>query len=182
VAQESPEQNVEFTEELPPLRIDPTSFDARVAKVEPCSVVREISKRRSTIAAFDVEQAKLRGEVMTEQEERERRREAWRRKWKPKSDEKLEEHVQYIKRMAARFIDWGDLGQLWNSSLLDTIELWKAIRLEAGGRVHIRSLRSAGFRVRRLYARGFQACSVSFYTRRPCRIVAATRSVRVHSD
>jgi hypothetical protein len=68
-------------------------------------VVREISKHRSTIAAFDVEQAKLRGEVMTEQEEQQRRREAWRRKWEPKSDEQLEEHIQYVKRLAARFID-----------------------------------------------------------------------------
>jgi hypothetical protein len=42
--EEQPEAPPEFSEELPPLHIDPTSFDARTAGVEPCSVVREISK------------------------------------------------------------------------------------------------------------------------------------------
>jgi hypothetical protein len=46
-------------------------------------------------------------------------------------DEELEEHIRYIKRKAAQFIDWDDLGSLWNSSPRDAIELWKAIRLEA---------------------------------------------------
>lgn len=129
--QELSEQSVAFTEELPPLQIDPTSFDARMAGVEPCSVVRELSKHWSVISAFEVEQEKLGGKVMTEQEERERRRELWRRRWEPKPDEKLDEHIQYIKRIAARHIDWGDLGQLWSASPADAIELWKAIRLEA---------------------------------------------------
>ncbi|HYP02288.1 MAG TPA: hypothetical protein VER76_19005 [Pyrinomonadaceae bacterium] len=134
----------EFTEELPPLHIDPTSFDARAAGVEPCSVVREISKHWSTVAAYELEQEKRRGEVKTpegaktyqesweaEQALRERKRELWLRKWEPKPNEQLEEHIQYIKRKAAQFIDWGDLGQLWNASPRDAIELWKAIRLEA---------------------------------------------------
>ncbi len=136
--QESPEQQQEFTEMIPALHIDPTSFDARIAGVEPCSVVRELSKHWSIVTAFELEQEKLHGEVKTpeepwkaEQALRERKRELWRRKWEPKSDEALDEHIQYIKRIAARHIDWGDLGQLWNASPLDALELWKAIRLEA---------------------------------------------------
>jgi len=141
---EKPEELPEFTEELPPFHIDPTSFDARTAGVEACSVVREISKHWSTVAAFELEQEKQGGKIKTpegakthqesweaEQILRERKRELWLKRWEPKSDEELEEHIQYIKRMAARFIDWGDLGQLWNSSPRDAIELWKAIRLEA---------------------------------------------------
>ncbi|MDQ3820448.1 MAG: hypothetical protein M3362_22590, partial [Acidobacteriota bacterium] len=62
---------------------------------------------------------------------RERKRELWLRKWEPKPDEQLEEHIKYIKRTAARHIDWGDLGQLWNANPRDALELWKAIRLEA---------------------------------------------------
>jgi hypothetical protein len=134
----------EFTEELPPLHIDPTSFDARVAGVEPCSVVRELSKHWATVTAYELEQEKQRGEIKTsegaktydevweaEQAQRKRSRELWLGKWKPKPDEELDEHIQYIKRKAARFISWGDLGQLWNASPRDAIELWKAIRLEA---------------------------------------------------
>jgi hypothetical protein len=123
---------------IPALHIDPTSFDARIAGVEPCSVVRELSKHWSIVTAFELEQEKLHGEVKTpeepwkaEQALRERKRELWRRKWEPKSDEALDEHIQYIKRTAARYIDWGDLGQLWNASPRDAIELWKAIRTEA---------------------------------------------------
>lgn len=145
--EEQPEERQpapEFTEELPPLHIDPTSFDARLAGVEPCSVVREIAKHWSSVSAYELEREKQRGEVKTpegaqtyqevweaEQALRERKRELWLRKWEPQPDEQLEEHIQYIKRKAARFIGWGDLGQLWNSSPRDAIELWKAIRLEA---------------------------------------------------
>lgn len=142
--EEQPEAPPDFSEELPPLHIDPTSFDARTAGIESCSIVRELSKHWSTVAAYELEQEKLRGEMKTpegaktyqesweaEQALRERKRELWLRKWVPKPDEQLEEHIQYIKRTAARFIDWGDLGQLWNASPRDAIELWKAIRLEA---------------------------------------------------
>jgi hypothetical protein len=131
IVQESSEQGVEFTEELPPLLIDPTSFNARMAGVEPCSVVRELSKHWAVVAAYEVKQEKLRGVEMTDQEERDRRRELWRRRWEPTPEEHLDEHIQYIKRIAARHIDWGDLGQLWSASPGDAIELWKAIRLEA---------------------------------------------------
>jgi hypothetical protein len=142
--EESPEQATEFTEELPPLHIDPTSFDARVAGVEPCSVVREMSKHWSSVAAYELEQEVQRGEIKTgegaktvqesweaEQALSERKRELWLRKWEPKTDEQLEEHIQRIKRTAARFIDWGDIGEMWNASPREAIELWKAIRLEA---------------------------------------------------
>jgi hypothetical protein len=141
---DQPGESPEFSEELPPLSVDPTSFDARVAGVEPCSVVRELSKHWSTVTAYEIEREKQRGELKrpeeapthqesweAEQALRERKRELWLRQWEPKSDEELEEHIRYIKRTAARFIDWGDLGQLWNASPLDAIELWKAIRLEA---------------------------------------------------
>ncbi len=49
-----------FTEELPPLHIDPRSFDARVAGIEPCSVARELAKHHSSVAAFEVEQEQAR--------------------------------------------------------------------------------------------------------------------------
>jgi hypothetical protein len=136
--QESPEQTEECTEELPPLQIDPNSLDARMAGVEPCSVVREMSKHWSIISAFEVEQEKQHGQIKTPEESwkaeqvlRERRRELWRQKWEPKSEEQLEEHIKYIKRTAARHISWGDLGDLWTSSPGDALALWKAIRLEA---------------------------------------------------
>jgi len=141
--EEGPEA-VEFSEALPPLHIDPTSFDARMAGVEPCSVLREIAKHWSSVTAYELEQEKLRGELKRPEEapthqeswEREqalraRKRELWLRRWEPKPDEELEEHIQLIKRTAARFINWGDLGQLWNASPRDAIELWEAIRLEA---------------------------------------------------
>jgi hypothetical protein len=54
-----------------------------------------------------------------------------RARWEVTPDEKLDEHIQYIKRIAARHISWGDLGQLGNSSPGDAIALWKAIRIEA---------------------------------------------------
>lgn len=143
-AEDQPEELPRFTEELPPFRVDPTSFDARVAGIEPCSVVREISKHWSSVTAFEVEQEMLRGELKRPEEAptheeawkrelalRARKRELWERRWEPKPDEQLEEHIQHIKRTAARFISWGDLGQLWGSSPRDAIELWKAIRLEA---------------------------------------------------
>ncbi|MBA3804544.1 MAG: hypothetical protein H0X14_02360, partial [Acidobacteria bacterium] len=123
---EKPEELPELTEELPPIHIDLNSFDARMAGVEACSVVREISKHWSSVSAYELEQEKLRGELKKPEEQkthqevweaqqalRARKRELWLRKWEPKPDEQLEEHIQYIKRTAARFIDWGDMGQLW---------------------------------------------------------------------
>ena len=56
------------SEELPPLGIHPTSFDARIAGIEPCLVVRELSKHHAAVAAYEVEQAELRGEVRTDEE------------------------------------------------------------------------------------------------------------------
>jgi hypothetical protein len=53
---------------------------------------------------------------------RERKRELWLRKWEPKPDEELDEHIQYVKRIAARYISWGDIGQLWNASARDEVE------------------------------------------------------------
>lgn len=38
--EQSPERTDGFTEELPPLHVDPTSFDARIAGIENCSVAR----------------------------------------------------------------------------------------------------------------------------------------------
>ena len=134
----------EITEELPPLHIDPTSFDARIAGVEPCSVVRELSKHWASVSAYELEQGERRGEHKQPEEAKTykeaweaeqalsaRMRELWRRKWEPLPDERLEEHVRFIKRKAARRISWGDLGRLWNSSPGDALALWRAIRLEA---------------------------------------------------
>lgn len=121
----------EFSEELPPVQIDATSFDARIAGVENCSVARELSKHWSSVAAYEAEAAQRRGEVKTFEERRELQKTLWRRKWEPKDPAQLEEHVQYIKRKATRWIDWGDIGQMWNADPRHAIELWKAIRLEA---------------------------------------------------
>jgi hypothetical protein len=142
--EQKPEELTEFSEELPPLHIDPTSFDARVAGVEPCSVVRELSKHWSSVTAFEIEQEKLRGELEKpeaaathqeswerEQKVRARKRELWLQKWEPKTGEELDEDIQYIKRKAAQYIDWNDLGTLWNANPRAALDLWKAIRMEA---------------------------------------------------
>lgn len=121
----------EFSEELPPYSVDPKSFDARVAGIEECSVTRELSRHWSCVTAYQVERAEERGEVKTFEERQELLTKLWQRKWEPKDPEKLEDHIKYIKRKAARRIDWGDIGQLWNASPRDAIELWRAIRLEA---------------------------------------------------
>jgi hypothetical protein len=120
----------EPTEELPPLRIDPTSFDARIAGIEPCSVIRELSKHHSSVAAYELEQAQLRGEGKTYDECERIQREAWLRQWE-KRPEDLDEFVEFIHRTAVRFIDWGDIGQVWNASPADAIEVWRTIRREA---------------------------------------------------
>ena len=138
------EEPPEFSEALPPLTVDPTSFDARVAGAEPCSVVREISTHWSAVSAYQLEREKQRGEVKApeeaatcqesweaEQALRARHRELWLQKWEPKSDAELEEHVRFIKRKAMQYVGWGDMGTLWNASPRDAIELWKSIRLEA---------------------------------------------------
>jgi len=129
-ALESLEQADVFTEELPPLHINPTSFDARIAGVESCSVVRELSKNWSHVTAYQVEQAKMRGEVKTWEDEDRIMREAWERQWEKKPED-LDEYIELIKTKATRYIDWGSIGQVWNASPRDAIELWKAIRLEA---------------------------------------------------
>src|SRR5918994_3987162 len=76
-------QAAAFTEELPPLRVDPTSFDARIAGVEPSSVVRELAKHRSHVAAYQVERARGRGEVQPQSyaESERLHQEAWERQW-----------------------------------------------------------------------------------------------------
>jgi hypothetical protein len=200
-AQELPEQQEEFTEELPALHIDPTSFDARMAGVESCSVARELSKHWSVVAAYELEQEQLHGAIETpeepwkaEQALRERKRELWRRKWEPKSEEALEDHIQYIKRKAARYIDWGDLGQLWNSAPRDAIELWKAIRLEArdefvSGHYGARAFESADYmyeafkRAQSRQLSGLPTCSYCSRRRTafPASILAASR-VEVAAD
>ncbi len=120
-----------FTEELPPLQVDPTSFSARMAGVEDCSVIREITKHWASSIAFEVERAQERGEAKTYKDEQRFVREAWQRKFEAKPDDALEEHIEYIKNKATRYIDWGDLGTLWNASPHDAINLWRMLRLEA---------------------------------------------------
>jgi len=133
IAKETPEEGQRaagLTEELPPLHIDPTSFDARIAGVEPCSVIRELSKHHSCVAAYELEQAQARGEGKTYAECERIRREAWLRQWEKRPDN-LDEYIDYIKRTAVSFLDWGSIGQVWNASPRDAMEMWKAIRLEA---------------------------------------------------
>ncbi|HEV7893893.1 MAG TPA: hypothetical protein VGP08_24970 [Pyrinomonadaceae bacterium] len=119
-----------LSEELPPLRIHPTSFDARIAGIEPCSVIRELSKHHASIAAFEVEQAELRGEVRTDEEGDRLFRDRWERQWERKPKD-LDDYIESIKARAMRFINWGDIGRVWNASPPEAIELWRAIRLEA---------------------------------------------------
>ena len=120
----------EFTEELPPLHIDPTSFDARIAGIEPCSVIRELSKHHAGVVAFKIKQAELRGEVKTHEDEQRVQREAWEKQWEERPED-LADYIEFIKRKSVRYIDWGNVGQVWNASPRDAIELWRAIRLEA---------------------------------------------------
>lgn len=124
------QEAAEGTEELPPLRVDATSFDARIAGIEPCSVVRELSKHHFSVAAYEVKQAQRRGEAQTYEESERLHREAWERQWE-KRPEDLDELVELIKSKAAQRISWGHIGQVWNASPADAIELWRAIRLEA---------------------------------------------------
>ena len=119
-----------LSEELPPLRVHPTSFDARIAGVEPCSVVRELSKHHASIAAYEVRQSERRGEARTFEESERIQREAWERQWEKKPKD-LDDYMEFVKSKAMRFINWGDIGKVWNASPPEAIELWRAIRLEA---------------------------------------------------
>jgi hypothetical protein len=133
--QDSPESVDDFTEKLPSLHVDPTSFDARIAGIESCSVARELAKHWATVTAFEIEQEavrrKAKGEPpISEEYEDKRFRELWldnctRRHPNP------DDLVQFIKRKASHFITWGDIGRLWKESPAEGIELWRALRLEA---------------------------------------------------
>lgn len=120
----------ERTEELPPLRVNPASFDARIAGVEPCSVIRELAKHHSGLAAYEVERAQRRGEARTFEESERMHREAWGRQWEQRPED-LDEYVELIKSRALHSINWGSIGQVWNASPLEAMELWRAMRLEA---------------------------------------------------
>jgi hypothetical protein len=133
--EQTPEHNDGFTEELPPLCVDVTSFDARIAGIESCSVARELAKHWSTVTAFEIDQEAVRrrgqGEAPLSPEDEDKRfRERWlenctRRHPNP------DELIEFIKRKASRFIEWGDIGTLWKESPAEAIELWRALRLEA---------------------------------------------------
>ncbi len=119
----------EFTEKLPPLQIDPTSFDARIAGIELCSVIRELSKHHASVAAYTVEQRQG-TEKLSYEEEAKAHREAWEAQWAKRPDD-VDEYIEYVKRKAVRFINWDDIGQLWNNAPHDAVELWRQLRLEA---------------------------------------------------
>jgi hypothetical protein len=125
----------ELSEVLPPLEVDATSFDARVAGVENCSVAREVSKHWASAIAFkiDREVGKIDPADYVQQHELKQRlwRELYEQKREPLPSQEMQEHIAYIKRTATRFIDWGDIGQMWNTDPRDAMELWKAIRCEA---------------------------------------------------
>lgn len=133
--QGSSEQVEEFTEELPPLQVDPRSFDARIAGIENCSVARELAKHFASVTAFEIQQEAARRERQGElplstTEEDKRFRERWLEhcsKRHPNPDE----FVEFIKRKTNRFINWGDVGTMWRESPAEGIELWRALRLEA---------------------------------------------------
>jgi hypothetical protein len=128
--EELPGEELERAEELPPLRVDPTSFDARMAGVEPCSVARELTRRGTVVAAYRVKQAVSSGEVKTPQEREQLHREAWRQQMEDRPAD-LGVYIERIRAKAAQFIDWGDIGRLWNASPQAAMELWREIRLEA---------------------------------------------------
>jgi spermidine synthase len=60
--QDSREQTDDFTEALPPLHVDPTSFDVRIAGIENCSVARELAKHWASVTAFEIEREAARRE------------------------------------------------------------------------------------------------------------------------
>jgi hypothetical protein len=124
-----------LSESLPPLQVDATSFDARVAGVENCSVAREVSKHWATSIAFtiDREVEKVDPADYVAQHELKQRLwlEQWERKRQPLPSKEMQEHIAYIKSKATRFIDWDDIGQIWNTDPRGAMELWKAIRREA---------------------------------------------------
>lgn len=124
-----------FTEELPPLHIDPRSFDARIAGIENCSVARELAKHWATVTAFEIEQEAARREAkgeppISEVDEDKRFRERWLEHCTQRHPNPSD-LVQFIKRKASRFINWGDVGTMWKESPAEAIELWRALRLEA---------------------------------------------------
>jgi len=65
--QEALEPADSFTEELPPLHIDPTSLDARIAGIESCSVARELAKHWASVTAFELEQEAARRQAKGDQ-------------------------------------------------------------------------------------------------------------------
>jgi hypothetical protein len=93
-------------------------------------LIRELSKHHAGVAGSKVKQAELRGEVKTHEDEERVLREAWKEQWEKKPED-LDGYIEFINRKSARYIDWGDVGQLWNASPRDAIEMWRAIRLEA---------------------------------------------------
>src|SRR5688500_17516900 len=107
-------QAKECTEELPRLRVEPASFDARIAGVGPAPAAREFAKHRRHAAAYQVERARNRGEVQEQSyaESERLHQEAWEREWQERPDD-LAEYVELIKSKAAQHRDWGDIGQVW---------------------------------------------------------------------
>ena len=133
--QERPGSVDDFTEELPPLRVDPTSFDARIAGIEPCSVARELAKHWAVVTGFEIDQEAARREAkgeppISEADEDKRFRERWLEHCTSRHPNP-DELVQFIKRKASRFITWGDVGTLWKESPAEGVELWRALRIEA---------------------------------------------------
>ncbi|MFL6229033.1 MAG: hypothetical protein ACJ741_09650, partial [Pyrinomonadaceae bacterium] len=111
-----------FTEELPPLPVDPRSFDARIAGIERCSVARELAKHHSSIIAFDVkrEQERREAEGLPPTDERRLFRERWLEVCSRRHPDP-DEYVEFIKAKSSRFVDWGDIGTLWNESPAEAI-------------------------------------------------------------
>jgi len=141
----------DFTEELPLLRIDATSFDARMAGVESCSVARELAKHWCSVTAFEVEQEQMRQarEIGPPEDEDKLFNKRWLEKCTRRHPDP-DELVEFIKRKASRFINWGDIGTLWKESPAEGIELWRALRLEArdeffSGHYGARAFESAGY-------------------------------------
>ena len=115
-----------FTEELPPLQIDPRSFDARIAGIEQCSVVGELAKHRCSITAFEIDQEKARrardGEAPAEDEDK-----LFRQRWLEVCSRRHPdpaEFIEHIKRKASRFVNWGDIGRPRNAEVCSF--LWPA--------------------------------------------------------
>ena len=151
--------------------------DARIAGIELCSVIRELSKHHASVAAYTVEQRQG-TEKLSYEEEAKAHREAWEAQWAKRPDD-VDEYIEYVKRKACGgFINWDDIGQLWNNAPHDAVELWRQLRLEVAVPSSTLPSRSEVLRVHgRIHARCVATGAVPRRAGCPDRRVATARAM-----